>query len=313
MSQGIPTLEFLEQEKHISHRDYLLISQFISKKDFSLESLNNIIDGKQKKIKELQSDLELINRFEKGVRNRTIERVSKLKTKTEKQKSLLKNHSIHRTLKRIEQFREVISELIIDEKAELNLLINRFIADQNQTADQLDQNVNDKLKKIKELRHDYHLINQQNPDLIDQFDPVEIRTINRLRRLDYRELSDKQKIMLEKYSIQTIMNRVDQFQWVILELILGEQIDLKNLTKIHNVYLDYLPEATLSPRSSRSELESSPTRQFSTTSPTLTPRGNSPSPRSSPNNTPRTTSLRSSSFLIRSPHRMLLRKSKSEK
>jgi len=198
---GVPALTLLEQENHISHRDYLLISQFISKKDFSLESLKKVILNKTKKLEELRQDLLEIDQYD-GVEIRVINRLMRLDVKTKKQKRLIRHHSIRQTLDRTNRFREVVSELISE-----------------------------------------------------------------------------------------------------------EETDLANLIKIRDVYIDYLPEATLSPRSSRSELETSPTRKFNT-SPTLSPR-RSPSPRSSPRSS---SPLRNSGqrLLAKSPIRNL-RKSVSAK
>lgn len=186
------------------------------------------------------------------------------------------------------------------------LLISQFISRRNFNLSSLEKIISTKNKKINDLEYDL--------EQLDLFDGVEISIINKLIRLHSEKRTTKQDQLLKKYSIQKTLDRSNLFREVLSDLIKEERIDLSNLIKIRDVYVDYLPEATLSPRSSRSQLEASPTRRF-TTSPMLSPRSRSPSPspRSpSPITTPRKSPLRNSGQLLKSPRR-LLRKSKSYK
>tara|TARA_R100001163_G_scaffold64213_2_gene57938 strand:- start:11302 stop:11862 length:561 start_codon:yes stop_codon:yes gene_type:complete len=96
--------------------------------------------------------------------------------------------------------------------------------------------------------------------LMEDADGLQIRIYNQLKRMNPENRTQNQGDLLLDYSLEEIMIQSQKFRQALLEMIASIQEDLDNLNRIKGVYISMYPEAIISPRTPRSELETSPIR-----------------------------------------------------
>jgi hypothetical protein len=99
---------------------------------------------------------------------------------------------------------------------------------------------------------------------------VEIAVLNRIKRASPQPTDNRQAALLQRCVLEELQTRYAMFDDA-----LSEQIDeyysaIIALEKLRHVYVTLYPEAQLSPRTARAELEASPTRRRCLLPPSLT-------------------------------------------
>jgi len=154
-----------------------------------------------------------------------------------------------------------------------------FIARGNFSLEKLQLLETDSSQRLKQLQTDL-------TDCDRFLSGIQFSILGKIRRIDEKLRTENQKSLLEKYSPQELEQQYDDFRVVQVELIDSEQQHLDLIKEVRQHFEDAYPEATLSPRSSRQELETSPTR-FMGKSHSFPSHTDLASPRSSLENSPR--------------------------
>jgi hypothetical protein len=126
------------------------------------------------------------------------------------------------------------------------------------------------------LTNSKHRIAQEDQDInsLDRYlGGLQIAILGRINRMETTLRTKHQLKVLEKYSVVGVQEMVEDFRKCLEDFKKEEQANLDMLEEIRTIYIDAFPEALTSPRCSRSELETSPTRFMakSASSPNLSP------------------------------------------
>jgi hypothetical protein len=142
-----------------------------------------------------------------------------------------------------------------------------FIAHGNFNLEKLQLLETDSNQKIKQLQTDL-------TDSERYLSGIPFSIIGKIRRIDPKLRTTNQQSLLDKYSHEELEQLFDDFRVVQHELIASEQEHLALIKTIRQIFEEYYPEATTSPRLSRQELECSPSRFMakSLSSPRLIPK-----------------------------------------
>jgi hypothetical protein len=122
------------------------------------------------------------------------------------------------------------------------------------------------LEKLQLLETDSNLkLKQLQTDLTDSeryLSGIPFSILGKIRRIDPKLRTTNQQSLLDKYSHEELEQLSDDFRVVQNELIASEKEHLVLIKTIRQIFEEYYPESTTSPRLSRLELECSPTRNM---------------------------------------------------
>jgi len=143
-----------------------------------------------------------------------------------------------------------------------------FIAKGDFSLDKLNLLLIDSQNRIAHEQNDINALDRQ-------LGAIQIAILGRINRLDTKFRTKNQIKVLEKYSVIQVQETMEDFRKCLEDFKKNEEEYYEILQDIRNVFIDSFPEALSSPRNSRSQLETSPTRFFmpkSASSPNLSPR-----------------------------------------
>ena len=142
-----------------------------------------------------------------------------------------------------------------------------FIAKGDFSLKKLDLLLLDSARRITQEENDIHSLDRQ-------LGALQIAILGRINRMETTLRTKHRMKVLEKYNVVSIQETIEDFRKCLEDFKKEEEAHHEMLKDIRAIYIDTFPEALSSPRSSRSELESSPARFMakSASSPNLSPR-----------------------------------------